>query len=125
MIKAFLIMEITAGVLTLAVCVAIRAAKNRDKWKGERIAEEIERRQAARGELLGRLSAAYKKAKGAGVHNFYLLAVSHCCQLLQNGEEIDEGAALLALRGLEGDESLNATINKMLTERCKSRRGGE
>lgn len=111
-------MEITAGVLTFAACVAIRAAKARGKRETERIAEDIGRRIAARGELLERLSTAYKKAKGAGVHNFYLLAVSHCCQLLQNGEEIDERAALLALRGLEGDAELDAEVAAIINRRA-------
>ena len=85
----------------------------------------LEAKEAKRLDLLERLSKAYKKAKGRGVHNFYLAALSHCCQLLQRGEEINEGAAMLALRGLEGDESLDARVNEILADRCKNEGDGE
>ena len=82
-----------------------------------RIEAEIQREaeaEARRSELLETLSAAYKKAKGRGVHNFYLLALSHCCQLLRMGEDIDEGAALLALQGIEGDARLDSMVQAIL-----------
>lgn len=114
--------------VTTVVCALLRAerrereeAEERQRRADLKIIREQEEKRARGSELLERLQRAYKKAKRAGVHNFYLLAVSHCCQLIQNGEDIDEGAALLALRGLEGD----ATLDAMVAERLKAREAGE
>lgn len=114
MLVTILIFEAIAAPLIIYVSIALYGARKREEREAAEAAERAEKQEARRSELLATLSAAYQKAKGAGVHNFYLLAVSHCCQLLRRGEEIDEGAALLALRGLEGDAEIDARVNAIL-----------
>ena len=107
-------MEAIAAPFIIFACTIIYNARKREEREAAEALERAEKQEARRSELLATLSAAYKKAKGAGVHNFYLLAVSHCCQLLRRGEEIDEGAALLALRGIEGDARLDGMVQAIL-----------
>ena len=117
---AYAVME--AGVCALAR--SERRAKEEEEERRRRAEfaalKAQEEKMATGSELLEKLSRAYKKAKKAGVHNFWLVAVSQCCWKLRNGEEIDEGAALFALRGLEGDDTYNPIVRGILEERKRN-----
>lgn len=125
MVTTILTIEAVAGLVLFLAFVVSGASAAAAKENARYTDHEIERDEARRGELLERLSTAYAKAKRAGVHNFYLVALSHCCWTLRNGGDIDERAALLALRGLEGDAELDTRVNEILAERCKDEGDGE
>lgn len=107
-----------AVIIVWAAAIAQGREAKREKEeaeaRAERLATKQERDRERRSELLARLSMAYKKARKEGRRDIYVLAASHCCQLLSAGEDVNEGAALVALRGLEGDRSLDAAISARL-----------
>jgi hypothetical protein len=114
LLTTFLIMEAIAAPFIIFACTIIYNARKREEREAAEALERAEKEEARRSELLETLSAAYRKAKGRGVHNFYLVALSKCCWALRMGEEIDEGAALLALQGIEGDARLDSMVQAIL-----------